>query len=472
MDPASLLAAEQVVSTTVEGAVVAGIGLAQATHPLSATFTRITSEAFLPRFNHSLTVVAGKAYLFGGEASPGELASDEIHIVRIPLTKSKGDGEPEYKCVPSLGAGENGEVPGPRSGHTACAVGGKLYVYGGRGKDLEPLEEKGRIWVFNTTTLHWSYLDSLTEFYPSARYHHSCVSSELPFSSINAPHTTTYTEQIKSAASKLPSLLSKATPSSEPHGTLIICGGHSSSSELLDDAYTFTIPSQSWSTLPSPPSPSGSPPALALANNTIYLISNTTSSADLGSEIHSLPLIRSTYKDARGENDLALTAKQDKWTTISFPTNPLAPGPRPRKGAGLIPVTTGHGREYLLYFLGEQASSPTSTETKTSEDHLFYSDTFSYQLPLPAMSAAGIKDATRSTLGIATGAETWAEVKVVASEEGKEGLEKEGKSHPGPRGWFGCAGLGKDVDGAGVVVWGGVNAKGEVEGEGWVVSVK
>ena len=467
MDPASLLAAEQAVSTTVEGAAIAGIGLAQATQPLNANFTRITSEAFLLRLNHTVTVVAGKAYIFGGESSPEELADDEVHIVRIPSRKSVGDGEPEYKCVPSLGEGNNGDVPGPRSGHTACAIGDKIYLYGGRGKDMKPIEEKGRVWVFDTSTLHWSYLDALSETHPLARYHHSCVSSELPFSNINAPATTTYTEQIKSTVSKLPSLLSKPTPSTEPHGTLIICSGYSSSSESLNDTYTFTVASQSWSTLPSPPS-SGSPPSLALVNNTLYLISNSTSSADLGSEIHSLPLIRSTYNDARGENDLSLTAKQDKWTTTTFPTNPLAPGPRPRKGAGLIPVTTGNGREYLVYFLGEKT---TATE-KADEDRLFYSDSFSYQLPLPATSAAGIKDATRSTLGIATGAGTWSEVKVVANEEGGGRTETEGKSHPGPRGWFGCSALGKDVDGSGMVIWGGVNAKGEVEGEAWVVSVK
>lgn len=469
MDPASLLVAEQVVSTTVEGAAIASIGLAQATQPLSATFTRITSEAFLPRFNHSLTVVAGRAYIFGGEVSPGELADDELHIVRIPSKKSRGDGEPEYKCVPSLGQGESGEVPGPRSGHTACTVGDKIYLYGGRGKDMAPLEERGRVWVFDTSSLHWSHLDPLSEIHPPARFHHGCVSSEIPFSSSNASPTSTYTEQIKTTVSKLPSLLSKPTPSTEPHGTLIVCSGFSSS-EPLNDTYAFTIASQTWSVFPSPPSSLGSPPSLALANNALYLISNSASSADLGSEIHSLPLIRSTYKDARGENDLALIAKQDQWKTTTFPTNPLAPGPRPRKGAGLIPVTTGNGREYLLFFLGEKASS-SSAENTSSEDRLFYSDAFSYQIPLPATSAAGIKDATRSKLGIATGAETWAEVKVVANEEGG-GLETDGKSHPGPRGWFGCAGLGKDVDGAGVVIWGGMNAKGEVEGEGWVVSVK
>lgn len=72
MDPATFIVAEQAVSTTVEGAAIAGIGLAQSTQPLNATFTRITSEAFLPRSSHTISVVAGKAYIFGGEESAGE----------------------------------------------------------------------------------------------------------------------------------------------------------------------------------------------------------------------------------------------------------------------------------------------------------------------------------------------------------------------------------------------------------------
>lgn len=74
MDPATFVVAEQAVSTTVEGAAIAGIGLAQSTQPLNATFTRITSEAFLPRSSHTISVVAGKAYIFGGEKSPGRIA--------------------------------------------------------------------------------------------------------------------------------------------------------------------------------------------------------------------------------------------------------------------------------------------------------------------------------------------------------------------------------------------------------------
>lgn len=78
MDPATFVVAEQAVSTTVEGAAIAGIGLAQSTQPLNATFTRITSEAFLPRSSHTISVVAGKAYIFGGEKSPGKISFQSL----------------------------------------------------------------------------------------------------------------------------------------------------------------------------------------------------------------------------------------------------------------------------------------------------------------------------------------------------------------------------------------------------------
>ncbi|KAL9124501.1 MAG: hypothetical protein Q9217_006171 [Psora testacea] len=72
---AAALAAEQVASTAVEAGVVYGV--AKPTPPLSATFSRISSEAFLPRLHHSLTIVNGQAYVFGGEMQDGELAGDE-----------------------------------------------------------------------------------------------------------------------------------------------------------------------------------------------------------------------------------------------------------------------------------------------------------------------------------------------------------------------------------------------------------
>ena len=467
MDPATvsgLVVAEQVVSTTVEGGAVAAYGLAQSTQPLSATFTRVSSEAFLPRSNHSLTVVSGQAYIFGGRTEDGEgkLAGDEVHIVSLPLKKAGNEGKPDYKVVPSLGEGEDGKVPGARSGHTASAIGERIYIFGGSGEDGKPIEEMGRVWVFDTNTLGWSYIDPASDAsIPPSRYLHSSGASEHPLPNKNASEGAGYSQQLQSAIGKLPGLIGKGSAPQEPHGTLVISSGCDSKSEVLNDIWTFNIISQCWSPLPSSPSTSPYPPSLALTHNRVYLIS---SSSDLGSEIHYLPFTKETYSDSRGEGEIGLTTAKNEWTTLSFPTNPLTPGPRPRKGAGLTPVTTGNGREYLLYYFGERGSGESQS---SSDDRAFWSDVWSYQVPAQNMTAAGIKDATRSAMGIDTGEGSWAEVNVIPVVEG----DTEGKSHPGPRGWFSSSPVGRDIDGGGVVLWGGVNGKGEVEGDGWIVNV-
>lgn len=493
MDPATvtgLVAAEQVVSTTVEGGAVAAYGLAQPTQPLSATFKRISSPAFLPRSHHSLVVVDGRAYIFGGEEENGKLAGDEVHIVTLPLRKKGNhDGEVDYKCVPSLGEGEDGKVPGPRAGHRAVAIGHRMYLFGGKGADGHAIEEMGKVWVFDTNTLGWSYIetasDTSTTSVPQGRYHHGAASSEHPLPQTNPSSKASYSEQITSTIAKLPSLMSKASPPQEPHGSLIICSGLSSPSSPLNDTWLFNITTRTWSALPSTPSTSPSPPSMALTHNRLYLI---TSSSNLGSEMHYLPITKETYSDARGEGEVGLTSTKNEWTTLPFPTNPLTPGPRPRTGAGLTPITTGNGREYLLYSLGEKASTsttsqpPSSSSSSTTEQNqnqkqehqdpptptpTFWSDTFSYQVPALPITPAGIKDATRNAIGIATGEATWAEVEVEADAGTVE--SGDGKAHPGPRGWFACCGV--PAQQGCVVLWGGVNGKGEVEGDGWLVEV-
>ena len=65
-----------------------------------------------------------------------------------------------------------------------------------------------------------------------------------------------------------------------------------------------------------------------------------------------------------------------------------------------------------------------------------------------------------------------------------DSAQGEGKAHPGPRAWMAAdtldgtaswGGVGKGEvgleQGRGVVVWGGRNARGEVEGDGWVVRI-
>ena len=446
-----------------------------------------------------------------------------MHIVQLPVKnkpKGSGEGSAEYKVVPVLGGSliklqdgkevdsTDGEVPSARAGHTVVGVGQQLYLFGGKGEDGEIIEEKGRIWVFDTETLHWSYRDPASDTpYPVGRFQHGCVSSEhpLPTESPDAP-AATYKESIQNTLAKVPTLLGKSTTPKEPHGTVILCSGLSSSSstEALKDAWSFNVATRVWTELPSLPSSASisSAPSIALTHNRLYAI---TSSSEVGSEMLYFPLPRPTFYDKKvsaaeadpnanlqpmfGGPEKSEAEKKGEWTSLPFPSNPLAPGPRPRLGAGLIPVTTGNGREYLLYLLGQRpasSASPSKEKFETaSEEPLYWSDTWSYQTPAQSATASGIKDATRTSLGIATGEGTWAEVTVVADveetvEAGQDrGTEAKddakmqageggGKSHPGPRGWFGAAAM----EGTSVVLWGGKNAKGEVEGEGWLVRIK
>ena len=380
-----------------------------------------------------------------------------MHIVQLPVkSKAKGIGEgvAEYKVVPALGgnvieseagkefSGDDGEVPAVRVGHTAVGTGQQIYLFGGKGEDDNIIEEKGRVWVFDTETLHWSYLDPAPGTpYPVGRFQHGCVSSEHPLPS-NSPDVpaSTYKESIQNTLAKVPSLLGKSTTPKDPHGTLILCSGlpsSSSSTEALKDAWSFNIFTRAWTELPSLPSETSlsSAPSIALTHNRLYTI---TASSNVGSEVLYFPLPKPVFYDTKasgaeadpnanlqplfGGPEKSEAEKKGEWTVLPFPSNPLAPGPRPRKGAGLIPVTTGNGREYLLFFLGERLASPTSptkesSDAPSSEEPFYWSDVWSYQTPAQAATASGIKDATRSSLGIATGEDTWAEVTVVADVE-------------------------------------------------------
>ncbi|KAL7622618.1 hypothetical protein AAE478_008131 [Parahypoxylon ruwenzoriense] len=157
--------------------------------------------------------------------------------------------------------------------------------------------------------------------------------------------------------------------------------------------------------------------------------------------------------------------------TISFPTNPLIPRPRSRSNSGLVPVTTGYGRNYLLYFFSDRQGSV------EKGDLLQWSDLWTFQLPsgdleakatssiAEAIKPAKIKDQIRTKLGADTGSSSWAEVEVQPPGDLQA---HESKIHPGPRSSFGC-----DVtfDGRSVVLWGGSDAKAELEGNGWIIGL-
>jgi hypothetical protein len=151
-------------------------------------------------------------------------------------------------------------------------------------------------------------------------------------------------------------------------------------------------------------------------------------------------------------------------------------------------MTTGYGRQYLLYMFGSRMESQ-SVQAEADEHSQpqeqpatklppFWSDLWTYQLPssspevkpttavYEALKPAKIKDKIRGALGLDDGQHSWCEVEVLPPTN----LEAAGgKLHPGPRASFAA-----DVmkDGRTVVIWGGVNPKGEREGDGWMIKLE
>ncbi|KAI0509714.1 hypothetical protein F5B22DRAFT_312747 [Xylaria bambusicola] len=414
---AGLAAAEQIISTGVQAG-VSGYAVAKPTMPLKATFSQIASttqddsRASLARFDHTVTIINKKAYIFGGQTSNGRLATNDIHCVALPV---KDAPTPEYQALPAIQSGEEAVAPKPRTQHAACPFGKYVAIYGGCDDKGALVDEGHKIRLFDTEMSTWEILEpnSHPERVPTPRRKGTLLSHD---------------------------------------GNLILYGGLDSSGVELADVWHFNGFTKIWNQLPHAPIATRS---AAIAEHTLYLVAT---SEPLSSEVHRL--------------DIDIYAQEPpSWDTISIPTNLLMPGPKPRANGALVPVITGYGRNYLLYFFGEVLGNGSDADLYQR------SDLWTFQLPssdvnvkattnlTDAIKPAKIKDQIRSKLGTDTGEVSWAEVEVQAPGDLKS---HEGKVHPGPRGSFGY-----DVtpDKSGVVIWGGRSGDGQPIGDGWMIQL-
>ena len=427
-------------------------GLLQNTHPLKAKWQRIDSPP-LPRSSHSLSVVAGRAYIFGGEITPREPIDNDMHIVTLPAGPDNNSAD--YQSTKAQGA----EVPEKRVGHTAAVIGARIFIFGGRGgKEMKPLEENGRVWVYDTRTNTWNYLDPMPGTpYPQARSYHSSVAIEKP-------------EPSKAKGVKVDNALEepkvgKIAEGAETdeemggHGTVFIHAGCPASGRT-NDLWGFDVRSRTWKEYPTAPGKPRGGTSISVSKQRIYRYGGFNGQGEEGGQLDILELGLTTFSNIGGVEEATVSAKGD-WTTLDFTEEDMK-FPGNRSVAGFQTITTGSGREYLILFLGERDPSSQGHDGAGK----FWSDVWAFQAPPHGMTPASFKDAMWQQLGRETGEGLWSQVDV-ADAEGVEG-EDVRKLVPGERGWFASSIIG-DLDASGIVLWGGLNGKNEREDNGWIL---
>ncbi|KAF1834910.1 hypothetical protein BDW02DRAFT_568601 [Decorospora gaudefroyi] len=335
----------------------------------------------------------------------------------------------DYSMVPALSTFDGERTPAARTNHAACAFHGSMAIYGGCDEKGGLVDEKSSLWLFSPERKSWDLLEP--------------TKGDVDTGNIG------------------PGPRQKAQLFAHDKHVLLF-GGIDGSGDNASDLWQFDVAARYWTQLPTAPVATFN---AALANGQLWLISG---SDPMSSQLHHL--------------SISSSSEDRKWESFTFPTNPLAPGPRARHDGALIPISTGWGRNYLIYLLGARNDSPSNSSTTKLEDPNHadevtqFSDTWALQIPssdleakpsIPlknAINPAKIKDAIRSALGADTGHLSWAEA-VVQVPSDRQLEEEDGKLHPGPRAFFGADVMDKCHS---VVFWGGVDAKGERIGDGWV----
>lgn len=121
------------------------------------------------RSSHGLSVIAGKAYLFGGEAKARHAFDSVMHI--LDLTTNT----PSWQQVGPHAL----QAPPPRVAHAQAAVNNKILIFGGRsGVEMGGEHELNDLWEFDPSKNTWTHLENRMNEppAPSARSFHAATS--------------------------------------------------------------------------------------------------------------------------------------------------------------------------------------------------------------------------------------------------------------------------------------------------------
>lgn len=326
---------------------------------------------------------------------------------------------------------------------------------------MKPLQENGRVWVYDTRSDAWSYLDPMPGTpYPEARSYHSSIAIDRPEpSNMKSVKVNNATEEPKAGT------IAESAQTDEEKGgfgTFFVHAGCPASGRT-NDLWGFDVRSRTWKEFPSGPGKPRGGTAIAVSKHRIYRYGGFNGQSEEGGYLDILELGLDTFNDKGGMGEISISAK-GPWQTLNF-TEENRKCPGNRSVAGLQSITTGMGREYLVLMLGERDPSSQGHEGAGK----FWGDVWTFQCPPRGMTAASFKDATWQALGRETGEGLWSEI-VVSDAEGKEG-DNVRKLVPGERGWFASSSLG-DLDVSSIILWGGLNGKNEREDNGWILRIE
>jgi len=382
-----------------------------------------------------------------------------MHIITLPSGSSTSA---DYKRLPAKAEAPGGAIPEKRVGHTAAVIGERIFVFGGRGgKEMKPLQENGRVWVFNTRTLAWSFLDPVPRTpYPEARSYHTSIAIEQP------EHFSRKTVEVDNRLeTPRPGTIAEGAQTEAEmggHGTFFVHAGCPASGRT-NDLWGFDVRSRTWKEYPTAPGKPRGGTSLSVSKQRIYRYGGFNGVGEEGGQIDYLELGLDTFNDKGGAGDMSVTAK-GKWETLNFAEENMK-FPGNRSVAGLQTITTGMGREYLILMLGERDPSNDGHNAAGK----FWGDVWAFQAPPQGMTGASFKDATWQALGRETGEGLWSQVEV-ADAEGIEGEDVK-KLVPSQRGWFASSTL-RDLDFSGIVLWGGLNGDNRREKDGWILRIE
>ncbi|KAF7544319.1 hypothetical protein G7Z17_g10048 [Cylindrodendrum hubeiense] len=528
---------------------------------INGTWERISIPP-LPRSAHSLNIISGSAYVFGGEINPGEdnpnePVDNDMHVITLPWSSAGADyykikaaaakqdelppAEPEVPEVPESKESEEpkesaeseegaeskdetpatektlddveltspapaeetqsdpkgkgpagperpnlGDVPGPRGGHATAVIGSRIFLFGGSaGPDLAPLEEAGRVWVYDTRSHSWSYLDPAPAIkggaiipHPAPRSYHCATATDRPrdFAISRPKQPETWQQWALGDTSKtgIPQdpIIGKfaeeaVDEESDGYGTFFIHAGCVANGDRLNDIWAFNVRERTWSELPAAPGPARSGTAICISKSRLFRFGGFDGKVELGGQLDFIHLEVESFDDQGTKGEVAIRARGG-WQSIleenteSSPTEIAGESfqkwPQPRSAISLEALTLGGGYEYLVLTMGEH--DPNSDAQTGSDKYL--DDVWMFQVPPLGMTAASVTAAMWQAIGRKTGEGKWTKVDLAPYDDDND------TELPEPRGWLSSAVMG-DLEENAILIWGGMGEDNWRLGDGWIL---